>query len=67
MDPETLQTTVRALVGRDLTTAEAARICDAAQRMVDGAAPILLAHAGGVPGQDFAAVLHELAEPGESG
>ena len=66
MDPETLQATVRGLVGRELTQAEAARICEAAQRMVAGAAPILLAHPGGVPGEDFAAVLRALANPGET-
>ena len=61
MAPETLRKTVHDLAGCELSVEEATQIGEAAQRMLEGAAPILAAHGGGVPGEDFDALLQELA------
>ena len=63
MDPETLQANVRETIGRGLSLEEAARISRAAERILSASSPILKAHPGGVPHEEFDAVLRELANP----
>ena len=67
MDPETLKTIVRDLIGRDLSVEESTRICDAAGRMLAVGAPILAGNAGGLPHADFRSVLRELAKGNDGG
>ncbi len=63
MDPETLQRIIFDMVGREVSVEEAKRIGQTAGRMLETAAPVLTRHGGGVPQEDFDAVLGELANP----
>ena len=63
MDPETLQRMIFDIVGREVSIEEAKRIGQTAGRMLETSAPVLTGHGGGVPQEDFDAVLRELANP----